>query len=65
MILALLMPQFLWARKTYNFNSGWNLSSDDREVAGMLKKHPVTLPHAWNEDEAFKVSTYEMPTGEL
>lgn len=65
MILALLMPQFLWARKTYNFNSGWNLSSDDREVAGMLKKHPVTLPHAWNEDEAFKVSTYEMPTGEV
>lgn len=33
------------ARKTYNFNSDWVV---DRQKA-------VTLPHAWNEDEAFKV----------
>lgn len=55
----------LSARKTYNFNSDWQLSSTDKEVAKKLKKHPVTLPHAWNEDESFKVSTYEIATGEV
>lgn len=64
-VIALLLPQYISARKTYNFNSDWNLSSSNKEVAKMLKKHPVTLPHAWNEDESFKVSTYEMPTGEV
>ncbi len=33
-------------RETYNFNSGWRI---DRQ------KNTVTLPHAWNEDEAYKV----------
>ena len=64
-VIAMLLPQYISARKTYNFNSDWNLSSSNKEVAKMLKKHPVTLPHAWNEDESFKVSTYEMPTGEV
>ncbi|MCI8998003.1 MAG: glycoside hydrolase family 2 protein [Muribaculaceae bacterium] len=64
-LLAFLIPQVVFARMTYNFNSGWNLSSENKAVAKMLKKHPVTLPHAWNEDESFKVSTYEMPTGEV
>lgn len=64
-VIAMLLPQYISAHKTYNFNSDWNLSSSNKEVAKMLKKHPVTLPHAWNEDESFKVSTYEMPTGEV
>ena len=34
------------ARDTYNFNSGWRIEK---------QKKLVTLPHAWNEDEAFKV----------
>ena len=54
-LLAFLIPQVVFARMTYNFNSGWNLSSENKAVAKMLKKHPVTLPHAWNEDESFKV----------
>ena len=64
-LAATILPQTADARDTYNFNSDWNLSSTDKEVAKMLKKHPVTLPHAWTEDESFKVSTYEMPTGEV
>lgn len=63
MILLLSAAFPMSARKTYNFNSDWRLSSPDKEVARMLKKQPVTLPHAWNEDESFRVSTYEMPTG--
>ncbi len=38
------------ARDTYNFNSGWIINGT---------KH-VTLPRAWNEDEAYKVPIYEM-----
>lgn len=34
------------ARDTYNFNSAWHIDKH---------KQAVTLPHAWNEDEAFKV----------
>ena len=64
-VAVLSATQEASARQTYNFNSDWNLSSSDKEVAKMLKKRPVTLPHAWNEDESFKVSTYEMPTGEV
>ena len=41
------------ARKTYNFNSGWIIDQ---------QKKDVTLPHAWNEDEAFRLSTYEVST---
>jgi beta-galactosidase len=43
--LCLLSIIIADARKTYNFNSGWII---DRQKM-------VTLPHAWNEDEAFKV----------
>lgn len=39
------------ARDTYNFNSGWRIGDS---------KQTVTLPHAWNEDEAFKVGIKEM-----
>ena len=41
------------ARETYNFNSGWKIDN---------QKKTVTLPHAWNEDESFRVSTYEVST---
>ncbi len=39
------------ARDTYNFNSNWRIDKH---------KTAVTLPHAWNEDEAFKVPIAEM-----
>ncbi len=38
------------ARTTFNFNSGWVIDN----------KKEVTLPHAWNEDESFKVRINEM-----
>lgn len=39
------------ARETYNFNSGWTID---------INRKTVTLPHAWNEDESFKVGIKEM-----
>lgn len=41
------------ARQTYNFNSNWRIDKS---------KNTVTLPHAWNEDESFKVATYYTST---
>lgn len=39
------------ARDTYNFNAGWRIDNH---------KQTVTLPHAWNEDESFKVGIAQM-----
>jgi beta-galactosidase len=56
------------ARAKYNFNSGWRLLVGDPDGA----KEPgfddsgwqeATLPHAWNEDSAFKVSIHDLPAG--
>lgn len=38
------------ARETYNFNAQWSIG----------KLPPVTLPRAWNEKEAYAVSSYEL-----
>src|SRR5574344_1147606 len=38
------------ARETYNFNSNWLIDNAKN----------VTLPHAWNEDESFKVPIAQM-----
>ena len=51
--LVLMTAQPTMARETYNFNSDWRIDK---------QKKTVTLPHAWNEDEAFRVSTYETST---
>ncbi|MES2658151.1 MAG: DUF4982 domain-containing protein [Verrucomicrobiota bacterium] len=55
-------------RDTYNFNPGWLLKTADESGAEAesfadadWKK--VTLPHAWNEDSAFKVSNKKVPSG--
>ena len=55
-------------RDTYNFNPGWLLKTADASGAEATsfadadwKK--VTLPHAWNEDSAFKVGNKQMPSG--
>jgi beta-galactosidase len=56
------------ARAQFNFNPGWKLFVGDPANAqdptfddGEWKA--VTLPHAWNEDSAFKVSIVNLPTG--
>ncbi|MEO5916227.1 MAG: DUF4982 domain-containing protein [Luteolibacter sp.] len=55
-------------RTKYNFNSGWLVKVADEKGAEApafadtdWKK--VTLPYAWNEDSAFKVSIDDLPTG--
>ena len=55
-------------RETYNFNPGWLLKSADEAGADAVafddagwKK--ITLPHAWNEDSAFKVNNKKLPSG--
>lgn len=55
-------------RETFNFNPGWLLKAADEtgaeavafDDAGWQK---VTLPHAWNEDSAFKVGNKKLPSG--
>ncbi|MBR1577023.1 MAG: DUF4982 domain-containing protein [Bacteroidales bacterium] len=44
------------AREKYNFNSGWTLTWN-----GQTKS--VTLPHAFNEDDAFRVNIRNLATG--
>jgi len=58
----------VFSRATYNFNPGWKLFVGDPTNAAIpafddSAWKPVTLPHAWNEDAAFKVSIDKLPTG--
>src|SRR2546423_301143 len=55
-------------RSAYNFNPDWKLLVGDPKGAEAAafddsKWTSVTLPHAWNEDSAFKVSIEQLPTG--
>ncbi|RKD90951.1 glycoside hydrolase family 2 protein [Mangrovibacterium diazotrophicum] len=55
-------------RQTYNFNPGWKLFVGDAEGAEKSdfddsKWKTVTLPYAWNEDEAFKKDIQDLSTG--
>jgi beta-galactosidase len=55
-------------RAVYNFNPGWKLfvgDPDDASRAGFDDSDwkSVTLPHAWNEDAAFRVAIHKLPTG--
>ena len=55
-------------RARYNFNPGWLLFAGDPANAQSptfddSAWKQVTLPHAWNEDSAYKVSIHDMPTG--
>lgn len=65
---AILAQSSATSRETYNFNPGWLLKAADEKGAeavafadGGWKK--VTLPHAWNEDSAFKVDNKKVPSG--
>ena len=48
---AATMATVAGARDTYNFNSDWTIGKS---------KKTVTLPRAWNEDEAFKVGIKDL-----
>ncbi|KIA91591.1 beta-galactosidase [Pedobacter kyungheensis] len=54
-------------RTSYNFNPGWKLYVGDTTAAESIDFNDqnwksITLPHAWNEDEAFKKSIEELST---
>lgn len=55
-------------RQQYNFNRGWLLkigdipgASDSNFSDSDWKR--VTVPHAWNEDDAYRVSIHDQATG--
>src|SRR4051794_3941318 len=55
-------------RVKYNFNSGWKLFVGDPPGAEASNFDDatwkdVTLPHAWNEDDAFRKDIKELSTG--
>ena len=61
-------PDDTTPRAKYNFNSDWRLSTEDFENAGSPSFDdsnwtPVTLPHAWNENDAFRVPIDAHSTG--
>ncbi len=54
--------------RVYNFNRDWKMCVEDPTNAASVAFDdsawkPVTLPHAWNEDSAFRVAIDELPTG--
>ena len=51
--ILLLTPIYATARQTFCLNSGWKI--DNRQV--------VTLPHAWNEDDAFMYFVFDTTLG--
>jgi len=73
LVLLLVANSFTFAgnkqdRKKYNFNSSWKIGLGDIAEA----KEPsfddnkwklVTLPYAWNQEEAFKNSIHNLSTG--
>ncbi len=55
-------------RTTFNFNSGWKLWAGDDTAyrhSGFNDRtwKSVTLPHAWNEDDAFQKDIVDLSTG--
>ena len=55
----------LQARDKYNFNSGWLLRTGDPASAQKVSFNDagwqeVTLPHAFNEDEAFRLDIHDL-----
>ncbi|TCD05640.1 glycoside hydrolase family 2 protein [Pedobacter frigidisoli] len=73
-LILCLIPIFCFSqtnsnlRQTYNFNPGWKLSISDISGAEAVDFNDqdwkaITLPHAWNEDEAFKKSIEALSTG--
>jgi hypothetical protein len=56
------------ARALYDFNPGWKLAVGDPADAARrdfddTAWKPVSLPHAWNEDDAFRKDIADLSTG--
>jgi len=67
-VISLLSFTAVAQRATYNFNPGWKVFVGDAagaEQPGFDDQgwKPVTLPYAWNEDEAFKKDIADLSTG--
>lgn len=67
-VLMLSVNLFAQQRMKYNFNSGWKvIVKDDSLASGVnyddTKWKNVTLPYAWNEDDAFKKDIADLTTG--
>jgi len=76
-VLAALSTQLLLAqskslatspRQKFNFNSNWKVFVDDPKGADSVSYDDsnwkiVTLPYAWNEDDAFRKAIQDLPTG--
>lgn len=72
-ILLLVLTHNVWAgnetkREKYNFNASWKIAvgeqvgAQDPSFDDALWR-PVTLPYAWNQEEAFKNSIHDLTTG--
>jgi beta-galactosidase len=70
--IMLYLPGFVSAqeagRAKYNFNSSWKVTTGDPAEAQNEKFNDaswktVTLPYAWNEEEAFKKDIKDLSTG--
>ncbi|TAH05806.1 MAG: beta-galactosidase, partial [Sphingobacteriales bacterium] len=67
-VLQQLVAQQAPVRVKYNFNAGWKLQLGDDSLAKEVLYNDkgwksISLPHAFNEDDAFKKSIAELTTG--
>jgi beta-galactosidase/beta-glucuronidase len=53
----------LSAHEVYNFNSDWVIDYSELTSGKKTGTERVTLPHAWNEDEAFKIYISDQSDG--
>jgi beta-galactosidase len=63
-----VLSQTLSIREKYNFNASWKMMVGDQPGNALINTNDnnwqkVTLPHAFNEDDAFKKSIAELATG--
>lgn len=69
LIVCFALPGYAdGGREKYNFNPGWLVYAGDvagGEQMGLKDSEwkQVTLPYAWNEDDAFRVAIDQLPTG--
>ena len=63
LVTCQMLPVTGSAHEVYNFNSDWVI--DYKDLASGIKSgtERVTLPHAWNEDEAFRVYISDQSDG--
>lgn len=67
-LLLLIVVAAAAQRVKYNFNSGWKLKVGDITGAEAINYDDaawknITLPRAWNEDDAFKKDIVDLSTG--